>query len=138
MSRYPFSFLFFWGLFCQLTLSETISKTNIGFMFPIQLNGLVHPLGPAALSGAMMAVEEINNKADGLSDSLIPDTQINMLVRSPLVRFTYGAVDAINMMYRSDNLAVSACIGPFSLAATTGTHISFKMLERWNNNIVRT
>lgn len=79
---------------------QQLSQANIGFMFPIQYNGLIHPLGPAALAAAMMAVDEINRKREGVEDGMLPKTKLKMIIRSPGSVFTLGAMSAINMMYR--------------------------------------
>lgn len=107
-------------LISRIISCQQLREANIGLMFPIQYEGVIHPIGPAALAAAMMAVDEINRKHDGIEDEILPNTKLKMVVRSPGGVFTLGATAAINMMYRDDGLDIAACIGPYSLGAIEG------------------
>lgn len=68
-----------------------------------------------------MAIDEINNKSDGILDTFLPFTELRMVVRSPIETFGAGATDAINMLGVDNHIGVIACVGPSDLASMKGS-----------------
>jgi hypothetical protein len=61
-----------------------------------------------------MAIEDLNNKTDGIHDNLLSQIDLQYIVRSPMNTFSLGAIDAVEMSH------VKACIGPHSYEALKG------------------
>jgi hypothetical protein len=64
--------------------SRVPAIVKVGGMFsPFDVNGNVDPSMVHRLAAFLMAVEEINDKNDGVADDLLPNTLIKVAVRSP-------------------------------------------------------
>ena len=64
-----------------------------------------------------MAIEDLNNKTDGIFDTLLPQIELDYIVRSPVGTFSRAAMGAVNML---ESHSVKACIGPYAYAALKG------------------
>lgn len=68
----------------------------------------------------MMAIDDINNKTDGVHDDLLPSTELRSVLRSPRQLFKLGVEAASEMISVDSGNGIMACIGPFSAKATYG------------------
>jgi ABC-type branched-subunit amino acid transport system substrate-binding protein len=79
------------------------SIVRIGGLFsPIDVNGNFDYEQAQCLAAFMMAVNEINNKKDGINDDILPQTKLVVAVRSP-GRF-YDNVDAARQLANVRNI----------------------------------
>ena len=63
--------------FATASLTPIPPPVRIGALLPRQLtSGKVTSYGPACLTSVVMAIEEINNKSDGVADDLLPNVQL--------------------------------------------------------------
>lgn len=65
-----------------------------------------------------MAIEDLNNKTDGILDDILPHSRLRYVVRSPRLSFSYGALGAVDMIAK--DRAIKACIGPVISIAIQG------------------
>jgi hypothetical protein len=93
---------------------------NIGLMFPIATTTNQKSPGVKFMAAMEMAIDEINNKTDGVLDDLLPYTELRMVVRSPLTTFARGAAAASDMLVADDDKGVIACVGPAGLNPMKG------------------
>ncbi len=68
----------------------------------------------------MMAIDDINNKTDGIHDDLLPQTEIRSVLRSPRQKFYLGVEDAMSMLQADKDHGIMACIGPYSAQSVYG------------------
>jgi ABC-type branched-subunit amino acid transport system substrate-binding protein len=62
--------------------ASTVSEVRIGGSFPLLLSdGSVDPYGPQYLAAFLMAIEDVENKTDGLWDNLLPNVSIKYAIR---------------------------------------------------------
>ena len=80
-----------------------MSTLRIGALFPmLKSSGSLDQSGMLRLGAFLMAIDEINNKTDGIADDLLPKTRLDFVLRDS----------------RRDNLA--ALIGALELVGTCG------------------
>eukprot|EP01041_Mallomonas_annulata_P007552 gene7552-15480_t len=104
-------------------------RANIGLIVPkFTDTGEADSVGAHVLAACMMALEEINNKTDGLAENFLPDTGLFVTVESPLqttsVRRNYlAAVD--NALFLSNvafnRTGVLAVIGTIATESSKAT-----------------
>jgi hypothetical protein len=93
---------------------------NIGLMFPISNLDYSPSVGVQYIAAMEMAIDEINNKTDGILDDLLHYTELRMVVRSPLASFAMGASAASEMVAIDNGKGVIACVGPAGLNPMRG------------------
>jgi ABC-type branched-subunit amino acid transport system substrate-binding protein len=84
------------------TYKVAVMFNNFGAAGGLDSNGLQYK------AAMLMAINEINNKTDGLYDDILPVTQFSVLTAQPDNSKTSGAV---NSLYVIDS-GVRACLGP--------------------------
>jgi hypothetical protein len=94
-------------------LGSVPSTLSFGGLFsPFQADGSRGEESIQQLAAFVMAVNEINNKTDGIFDSLLPDTELKIIVE-PCINFrdTVAAVEQMTeVTHVSGNVGVSASI----------------------------
>lgn len=93
---------------------------NVGLMFPIATDDFEVSNGVKYIAAMEMAIDEINDKTDGVNDDLLPHTELRMVVRSPLSAFEIGAEAAGEMVRIDDGKGVIGCVGPAELRPMKG------------------
>jgi hypothetical protein len=95
------------GIAAQFT-----SHVNVGIMYPkVDANGRPHVNGLQHLTGVQIALDHINNKADGVADDLLPGVELRLVARSPSNTFTAGAQAAIEIITAGNESGILACVG---------------------------
>lgn len=67
-----------------------------------------------------MAIDDINNKTDGIYDNLLPNTVIRTAFRSPQILFSLAVDEAVELAHIDGGKGIMGLIGPFSARGTTG------------------
>ncbi len=103
---------------------------NIGVMYSVADETMETPSVQGVEFGAaiMMAINEINDKHDGIEDELLPHTPLRLVVKQPRDSFTDGAVQAVNMRAIHSDDEVIACIGPQWTDAMAGMLFNLHLL----------
>jgi hypothetical protein len=80
-----------------------------------------------------MAIENVNNKTDGIFDEILPETQLRMIFRSCENKFFLGAINANSLISAaasstatSNNRPLMANIGPFASDSLQGAIPTFR------------
>ena len=93
-----------------------VAVVRLGLLLPAFENknagyGPIWPWSPRV--GVYQALQEINNKTDGVADNLLPSTHLQFAHRDSKCDGTEGLMSAIHMIQSSfDGAGVSALIGP--------------------------
>lgn len=105
----------------SLVLSSSVTadgyptEVNIGFVFPMfeyATPYVVNYDGVQYLAAFLMAVNDINNKNDGIHDELLPKTKLKYAVRSSTGAFIDNVKDAIALSTRVFNgSGICGCVG---------------------------
>ena len=82
--------------------------------------------GVAIHYAILMALRELNDKTDGIADSLLPSTTLKVALRSPLPDFQDGVASAQEQIAAFDGEKVMGSIGPSDLVRTYGAARLFK------------
>ena len=94
-------------------------EIRLGFYYPMFPQYLVPPdeflpskTGIQMLSAINMAIQELNNKTDGIFDNLLPDTQIKFACRVNPTSFTDTAIEVIDLETKTfGGLGIEVAIG---------------------------
>ena len=99
--------------FATASLSPIPPPVRIGALLPRQLtSGEVTSYGPARLTSVVMAIEETNNKSDGVADDLLPNVQLLLAFRDSKCDPTFGNIGAFELLHHSfDGDGVHALVG---------------------------
>lgn len=98
---------------------------NIGFMSSKTSNGKFDLSGTQSLQAMIMALKEINNKSDSLSDNLLPNTRLQFVSRAPRRTFSLAVSSALDMTTSFNKAGIVGCIGPASLSAASASSLLF-------------
>ena len=117
----PSKLLFIYCLAFVSPVDATSGHANIGLIFPISTSDFIPRRdGAIAIDLMMMAIDEINNKTDGIADYLLPDIELRPVVRTALASLALGARAALDMLKVNSEEGVLACIGPLTLRGING------------------
>ena len=87
---------------CVATTSTTKGTFFIGGEFPIlNADGSFNVVGAHRRAGFQMAVSEINNKADGLYDGILPNVNVKYAIRDSHVTFSNTVLQTMDMTINS-------------------------------------
>jgi ABC-type branched-subunit amino acid transport system substrate-binding protein len=102
-----------------LSIAEYAEYFNIGAMYPLATKDMEESKGVQYIEAIMMAVDEINDKTDGIYDDVLPHTELRVVARAPLRTFSLGASNALELL--TVDKGVLAVIGPAGLHALEGS-----------------
>jgi len=97
------------------------SVLRIGALLPRQLpSGELMHLGRAEeLTSVLMAIEEINNKTDGVADDLLPNTQLLLAHRDSRCDAAFGSDTAYELLHHAfDGAGCDALVGAYCSSAS--------------------
>jgi ABC-type branched-subunit amino acid transport system substrate-binding protein/uncharacterized membrane protein YgcG len=107
-----------------------VAEVNIGAMFPLFRTDASRDLsGARRLAAFTMAIAEINNKSDGVADSLLPGTSLKVAFYDSSRDVATSIAAALALPTAFGGLGVSAIVGPassgpsMSVAIATGGSI---------------
>ena len=72
-----------------------------------------------------MAINDINNKTDGIHDDLLPKTTLREVFRFPPATFSTAVNDAVELTKIDGGRGIMGLVGPYSLRATLGYYLFF-------------
>ncbi len=103
---------------------------NVGIIFPIATPDFQpRQDGAIVIDLITMAIDEINNKTDGISDDLLPGIELRPVVRTALSSFILGAKAAISLTEANNGEGVVSVIGPFTYEAAKGANSLIVLLS---------
>jgi len=108
------------------------AQANLGLIGPqFTVDGNIHTEGIHAISGALMALREINNKTDGIYDEILPNTVIKVALRTPYVDYieaTNAAIDLSSSVFNGDGIV--GLVGASSSRTSKATAEIFSNTDR--------
>jgi hypothetical protein len=107
-----FLFLFL----CAPFVSSTLTDFHIGGLF-----NLFDTKGVQVKEAILLALSEINDKADGQYDDILPNTKIKFAFESPGTKVSTAAIAASQLSAKFGGQGIRACVGPGSNAGIEGS-----------------
>ncbi len=119
--------MFLWMIMCNMNVMAVRKATrpayyDIGIMYPIADETLSVPNEMGVIYGniMLMAIDEINNKTDGVYDFLLPETELRVVAYQPIDTFASGAIGADMMATMDDQSGVLGVVGPTTRSTLSG------------------
>ena len=106
-----------------------VAYFNVGVMFPIVSSGIEVSDGVVYMAAMEMAINEINDKFDGVHDNILPLTELRMVAKNPIQTFGGGAIAAAQMLEVDEGRGVVGVVGPAALATLQG-NICQRLVEQ--------
>ena len=103
------------------TLPDGLESVRIGALFPMLKNsGSLDQSGMLRLGAFLLAIDEINNKTDGIADGLLPRTKLEFVLRDSRRDYLAALVGALELVGTCSSAGVSDGIVAAVGAASSG------------------
>jgi hypothetical protein len=115
-------------------MARTIPATlNLAFLTSKTANNIFDYSGTQSLAAMIMALNEINNKSDGIYDDILPNTKLQFVVRPTKRSFSISVNSAAYVAGTAfGGQGVIAAVGPASLAGTAPIMASSLLFNEYN------